>query len=125
MIGRLLRGKTTMYMVNWKKEDKTLEASLGGCITLAEAQVFCDAIVYELEQVDEPGFAFHLDYSSATRLDQGVLETIHIANTYCKLRGASKFVCTARDESEIEYLTGLRLQHVLEGEEEYRMASVA
>lgn len=112
-----------MYIVKWNEEENTLEASLGGHVTMGEAQVFTETIIGELQNYSGGPFTYKLDYSKATRLDDGVMETFHVAHTYCKLRGAQKYVCIARDEIEIEYMIGLRLQHVLQGEEDYQLAA--
>ncbi|MBL8087964.1 MAG: hypothetical protein JNM85_07845 [Chthonomonas sp.] len=112
-----------MYIVNWNEEENTLEASLGGNVTVGEAQVFADAIVHELGAVPQRPFTYKLDYSKANRVDEGVLEAFHVAQVYCRLRGATKYVCVARTQTEVEYIIGLRLQQVLEGEEEYQLAA--
>lgn len=112
-----------MYFVKWNEGENRLEASIGGHVTAAEANVFTQDIINELQSYNGGEFEFQLDYSSAGRLDQGVREAFELAQSYCKIRGARKFICIARDEMEIEYQTGLRLQQVLEGEEEYRLAA--
>ncbi|MBS1705920.1 MAG: hypothetical protein JST40_08605 [Armatimonadetes bacterium] len=100
-----------------------MTASLGGNVTVAEANVVIDEIVRELNAHNGGPFMFELDYSAARRLDDGVTEALQVAQTYAKLRGADKYVCVARTEHEIEYLTSMRLQQVLEGHEEYRLAA--
>lgn len=114
-----------MYLVKWNEEDGVLEASLGGHVTIGEAQVFTDSVISELAEYGGGTFTFVLDYSKASRLDDGVMEAFHVVQTYCKLRGAHRYVCVARNQDEIEFMTRLRLQQVLEGEEEYQLAMAA
>ena len=116
--------ETKMYLIKWNKDESKLEASLGGHITFGEAQVFTEEIIRELQNYCGEHFTYELDYSAASKVDDGVLEALQVAQTYCKLRGAEKYVCVARNEIEIEYMTGLRLQQVLEGAETYVLPDV-
>ncbi len=111
-----------MYFIGWNQEENKLVASIGGHVTASEAKVFVDEAVRELNEVQVSGFSFELDYSCASRLDDGVIDTLNILQTYSKLRGAGRYVCVARDEREVEFLITNRLQQVLEGAEEYRLS---
>jgi anti-anti-sigma regulatory factor len=108
-----------MYLINWNPEASRIEASFGGCITNGEAEVFVDELRECLAQRQGQKFSLVLDFATTKRLDPNVLETFMTARDASQLAGASKVVFVARDENEASGLTESRLQHVLDGEEEY------
>lgn len=110
-----------MYLIDWN--ESVLEASIGGRVTLAEARVFVDEVMRELTQHPVTPTSFILDYSSAVKVDPGVLEAFHVLTGYARVRGSVRNVVVPRDESELQALVTLNLQEVLEGQQEYRLAS--
>lgn len=116
---RTISWKAVMYLINWNPNESRLEASFGGCITNGEADVFLDEIQEYFEQCKGKDFALILDYATVKRLDDNVLDRFSNAREAGQFAGASKTVFVARDEKEATELTESRLQHVIEGREEY------
>lgn len=108
-----------MYLINWDPSEKRIEASFGGCITNGEAEVFLEEFREQLSACQGQEFCVVLDYATTKRLDSNVLEAFAAARQDGWNAGAKKVVFVARDENEAVALTDSRLQHVLEGREEY------
>ena len=108
-----------MYLINWNPNESRLEASFGGCITNAEAEVFLEELNEYFESCKGKEFSLVLDYATVKRLDDKVLDKFHSAREAGQFAGASKTVFVARDEKEATELTDARLQQVIEGREEY------
>lgn len=108
-----------MYLINWDPSVKRIEASFGGCITNGEAEVFLEEFREQLSACKGQDFCVVLDYATTKRLDSNVLEAFAAAREDGWSAGAKKVIFVARDESEAVALTDSRLQHVLDGREEY------
>ncbi len=107
----------TMYILNWNPNERQVEASFGGVLTRAEADVFMSDL-HELLHSEGPNdFEFVVDFGKVSRMDDGVQSVFVLAGELAHNAGASLVTFVTRDEDESVGWTNDRLQHVLEGDE--------
>ncbi len=112
-------GKNIVYLLNIIEETNVVEASLGGRIDASEMKVMGEEIAELLAMVETENFYVLLDYSKAKPLDgRALIELAWIKDTLLE-SGATKIVNIARDDRDIVDGTTDRIQHVLEGREEF------
>ncbi len=108
-----------MYLLNIIEETNVVEASLGGRIDADEMRVLGEELSVLLNQVETQNFYVLIDYSKAKPLDsKAQIELAWIKDTLFE-SGATKIVNVARDDSDVVNGTTDRIQHVLEGREEF------
>lgn len=118
-------GDLSVYLVTWNPQQATLEASLGGKITFDEARVFIDETLGHIERVQDSLKNVVIDYSKASSFDDGVSNLIAELHEACHTRDSVKVTIEARDEEQLVRLIDLRILHVLEGREEYRVTGLS
>jgi len=108
-----------VYLLNIIEETNVVEASLGGRIDVDEMRVLGEELAELLNQVETENFYVLIDYSKAKPLDgKARIELAWIKDTLLD-QGATKIVNVARDDNDIIDGTTDRIQHVLEGREEF------
>ncbi|MBL8067864.1 MAG: hypothetical protein JNM28_05400 [Armatimonadetes bacterium] len=108
-----------MYLLTWNKNERKVEASFGGHVTLNEARVFIDELRDILAERKDSHFDVTVDYSTTSFMDEPVAQTMEEAREICLFAGASRVTFITRNEKEAAVLTNSRLQGVLEGRERY------
>ncbi len=108
-----------MYLVSWIEEESRLEASLGGRITVEEMAVFAEEIRESLQIVNASPYRLLLDYSKAKRFDDATSLMLADLKDGCLENGADKIVTIVRDENDVLAHVSSRIQHVMEGREEF------
>lgn len=108
-----------MYILNWNPSVRQVEASFGGAVTAAEAEVFLEDFRALVVSDDVRDFDLLIDYAKVSRMDDGIREVLDSAREMAQFSGARKVTVVARDEADAESWTNVRLQQVLEGTEEY------
>jgi hypothetical protein len=108
-----------MYLVTLFENESMVEASLGGRVTADEMRVFADELNDLLETFEGRPFNLMLDYSKAACFDHEAVATLSAIKDQCLEVGASKIVSIPRNENDMVLHTSERLQHVLEGREEF------
>lgn len=108
-----------MYLISWNPDQRRIEASLGGNVTYAEAQVFADNLVDEVAAQREGTFSVLIDYSVVRRIDPEVRDVLNTVRDAMVFAQASKITIITPSEEEACAYIDTRLQAVLEGKEEY------
>lgn len=108
-----------MYILNWNPTEQQLEASFGGAVTRAEAEVFLDEFRDVLKSDDICEFEFVVDFAKVSRMDDEVASVLESARDVAKFSGAKLVTFVTRNDDEVINLTHGRLQEVLEGCERY------
>ncbi len=117
-VSRRSAGYVGMYLLSWNEDQRRIDASLGGRITLQEARVLIDDIDETIQRIKDDCFSIRLDRSKVSRYDEGVEPLLQTAQEQFLESGASKIVHIAKDDSEAVQIIDLNLQLVLEGREE-------
>ena len=79
--GRLQVWYKTMYILNWKPESQLLEASLGGRLTVGEADCFLDEFTEILRSNDSSGFEVVLDFAAVSSMEDHVSDVFNSATS--------------------------------------------
>ncbi|ARU40323.1 hypothetical protein C0431_05140 [bacterium] len=108
-----------MYLLTWNHIDRQIEASFGGKVTLAEANVFMEELRELLADKSDRHFDVMMDYSTSSPMAEDVARTLEEAREMCLFGGASRITFVTRTQNEAAVLTNARLQGVLEGRERY------
>ncbi len=114
-----------MYLLNWNPEQRTFEASLGGFVSPAEAQVFADNLISLIGESGESEYDVCIDYSSTRRLDEEAIAVLDMLRDSIVFAQARQVLYITPDEYETERWTDMRLQAVLEGHERYMTRQAA
>jgi len=114
-----------MYLLNWNPNESKIEASFGGHVSVGEANVFAEELRELVVAATDTSFVIVVDWSTASRMDQAVLDVLETARETCLFAGSQKVTFVTRDETEAANLTNRRLQQVLEGREEYVAYGIA
>lgn len=113
------RGEKEVYLLNVIDGHNVVEASLGGRIDADEMRVFGEELGELMADLGVDDYSVVFDYSRAKPLDgQAKIELGWIKDSLID-QGAQKIVNVARDDMDIVDGTTARLQHVLEGREEF------
>ncbi len=114
-----------MYLLNWNPTESKIEASFGGYVSVGEANVFAEELRDLVVAMTDSNFVLVVDWSTASRMEQAVLDVLETAREACLFSGSQKIIFVTRDETEAANLTNRRLQQVLEGREEYVAFGIA
>ncbi|MBX3096368.1 MAG: hypothetical protein KF812_05855 [Fimbriimonadaceae bacterium] len=108
-----------MYILNWNPEQNLIEASFGGFVTNAEAEVFAEEFREVLLDLGDNRFEAVIDFAMVPRMEDKVLDSIKETRETALFAGANCITFVARNEDETASLVDERLQQVLEGKERY------
>jgi hypothetical protein len=114
-----------MYILSWNPGEARLEASFGGALTRAEADVFVDELREMLLDLGTERFDLVMDYALTSRMDDGVMDRLFEARATGLFAGAQCVTFVTRSEDEVIDLMDNRLNEVLEGKERYVAFSLA
>ena len=108
-----------MYLLTWNSTHQQIEACFGGRVSDGEAAHFSEEIGTMLRERSGQAFTVVVDYSTASSLDESVPDLFEAVREACRLMNVQKVTFITRDSIEAGLLTEARLEHVLEGREEY------
>ena len=108
-----------MYLMNWNPESRQLDASFGGAVSRAEADVFLKDLRAVLNQEKLSDFEFVLDFAKMKSVDEAASHVFEFAREIAQIAGAKRVTFVTRDDDEVAGFTDSRLQQVLEGNERY------
>lgn len=96
--GTSAKGK--MYLYQWNSEANTLEASLGGYVTLDEVEVLFELIQAELASNGQGEFGFQIDTTRLGRTEYGVDDFIASMCSAAEFAGATHVEWISEDDFE-------------------------
>jgi len=108
-----------VYLVSYYEEKGFIEASLGGKLTAGELEVFSEELLELVDAFEGRPYQLLLDYSRAHGLTSSTYFMLGEIRDKCHDRGAQKIVSVTSSDSSLENETAHRLQHVMEGREDY------
>ncbi|RYG23628.1 hypothetical protein EON82_13445 [bacterium] len=108
-----------MYLVSLYENEGIVEASLGGRVTADEVRVFGEELMELLDHMPEGSFEVVLDHSRARRMDAETVMALSDVKDELIQNGASMIWSIAADDSDRAMHQTVRLQHVLEGTENF------
>jgi hypothetical protein len=108
-----------MYLLSVSHDERVVEASLGGRVTVEEMEVLGEELLGMVHEFRGSPHHLLFDYSRARVLDADALQLLGQIKDECLSCGAERIVTIAADEHQVVRHTGLRLQTVLEGKEEF------
>lgn len=111
--------KFWMYLISYFEKAGMVEASLGGKVTVGEAEVFGEELLEIVASLEGRPFNLLIDYSRARGVDQTLLQMLVEINDLCHELGAQKIASAVPSDQVVEHQTSRRLNHVLEGREEF------
>ncbi len=114
-----------MYLLSLMKEERWIEASLGGKVTYDEMRVFGIELRDLIIQSEIGRYAIHIDMSRAQPFDRNVDRVLTEIKDQCLRQGVTRIMTLVANEAQAEFYTAQRLQNVLEGKESYLLDSAA
>lgn len=112
-----------MYLVSVFDDQPVIEASLGGRVDLVEMRTFAEELEELFEDWNGQPFYLLLDYSKAATFDVKTNRALDCLKEVALARGAAKIFSVPHDDSELETHVAARIQHVLEGKEEFLLSA--
>lgn len=113
-----------MYLVSWIEEQGTVEASLGGRVTVEEMYVFAEELRDVVAEFGEKPYTLTIDHSRAKPFDVATQQMLTELKDECLNGRAQQVVSIVHDEDALAQLTHERLQPILEGREQVAMAAI-
>lgn len=114
-----------MYLIDWKPETRTIEASLGGVVTAAEAEVFAAEIIALAGTSPAEQTTILIDRSRAHRIEGEAKAVLGSMRDALHLKAEVRIMELVGLQEHVVETTSERLQHVLDGRERYLVAEAS
>lgn len=112
-----------MYLISWDPQTQTMEASLGGHVTTAEARVLAEELEHQMTDLRGEIAHFIFDCTKARKVDTDLTRLVDGIKAQATLLGTRTTTVYVPETARAVALTTQNLQNVLEGREAYRNAA--